>query len=824
MPTQVQFRRGTTAQNQNFTGAAGEISIDTSKKTLVVHDGSTAGGFPLAPNTAFDVANAAFASANTVDISAPYDVANAAFGKANSANVLAYNTGIGANAYAVVVGDSANNYAGAMANAANAYAASLTPDLSPAFNKANDAYTRANTASGYANQAGTIANSAFLGANNSYTFGNTVYAAVNSVFGVANAAYAQANTLKTSANAYADVVGTSANNYAGLMANAANAYAASLTPDLSPAYNVANAAFNKANSANVLAYNTGIGANAYATVVGTSGNAYATVVGTSANAYSNATFVKLTASSQTITGDLSITGNLTFLGNATSIVTSELKVGDSLIYLAANNYSGTDLLDIGFIANYGNTTGQNVHTGLVRDATNKQYYLFQGYDVEPANNTFVPGTNNMVNAVLVADINTSNLTLGAANAIVWIKSSYDNSNSAYDKVNTVATSVNAYANVVGTAGNAYAVVVGTSGNAYATAVGTAGNAYAVSVGTSGNNYAASVGTSSNNYAGVMSNSVNSYTSATYSTLTQFGSVFGVANGAFNAANGKVSSVTGTAGQIFVSGTTAPTLNLITTGVSATTYGGATQIPVITVDAYGRLTSASNVAVNGMDYTFTNTKVYSVSSNSTTRVWANTVTDGAGLKSVYIDLSTSGVTATTYGGATQIPVLTVDAYGRITGASNVSVSGMDYAYVNTSTAASNTYAASVGTSTNNYTSATYATKASPTFTGTVTMNANISNQTLTDGVTISWDVSLGQVATVTLGGNRTVAAPTNLKIGTYILHVIQDATGSRTLTWNAVFKWPAGVAPTLTTTANARDVFSFISDGTNLYGTYVPDVK
>ena len=96
--------------------------------------------------------------------------------------------------------------------------------------------------------------------------------------------------------------------------------------------------------------------------------------------------------------------------------------------------------------------------------------------------------------------------------------------------------------------------------------------------------------------------------------------------------------------------------------------------------------------------------------------------------------------------------------------------------------------------------------------------------MTDGATINWDVSLGSVATVTLGGNRVVAAPTNLKIGTYILHVIQDGTGGRTVTWNSVFKWPAGIAPVLTTTGNRRDLFSFVCDGTNLYGSYLPDVR
>ena len=47
MPTQVQFRRGTTSQNNSFTGATGEISIDTTLKVLRVHDGSTAGGKAL---------------------------------------------------------------------------------------------------------------------------------------------------------------------------------------------------------------------------------------------------------------------------------------------------------------------------------------------------------------------------------------------------------------------------------------------------------------------------------------------------------------------------------------------------------------------------------------------------------------------------------------------------------------------------------------------------------------------------------------------------------------------------------------------------------
>lgn len=47
MSTQVQFRRGTTAETSSFIGALGEVTVDTTQKICVVHDGTTNGGFPL---------------------------------------------------------------------------------------------------------------------------------------------------------------------------------------------------------------------------------------------------------------------------------------------------------------------------------------------------------------------------------------------------------------------------------------------------------------------------------------------------------------------------------------------------------------------------------------------------------------------------------------------------------------------------------------------------------------------------------------------------------------------------------------------------------
>ena len=88
-------------------------------------------------------------------------------------------------------------------------------------------------------------------------------------------------------------------------------------------------------------------------------------------------------------------------------------------------------------------------------------------------------------------------------------------------------------------------------------------------------------------------------------------------------------------------------------------------------------------------------------------------------------------------------------------------------------------------------------------------------TLTDQATIAWDVIASPVAKVTLGANRTIAAPsgTSPAAGQFVaLTVIQDGTGSRTLTWNATYEFKDDTAPTLTTTAAKGDLFVFKYNG------------
>lgn len=82
-------------------------------------------------------------------------------------------------------------------------------------------------------------------------------------------------------------------------------------------------------------------------------------------------------------------------------------------------------------------------------------------------------------------------------------------------------------------------------------------------------------------------------------------------------------------------------------------------------------------------------------------------------------------------------------------------------------------------------------------------------TLTDAATITIDAQTGDDFRVTLGGNRTLAAPTNPSDGQHLtLLVTQDATGSRTLTWNAAFVFGT-ITNALTTTASRRDLFEFV---------------
>jgi hypothetical protein len=98
--------------------------------------------------------------------------------------------------------------------------------------------------------------------------------------------------------------------------------------------------------------------------------------------------------------------------------------------------------------------------------------------------------------------------------------------------------------------------------------------------------------------------------------------------------------------------------------------------------------------------------------------------------------------------------------------------------------------------------------------------------LTDGATITPDFAVANNFSVTLGGSRTLANPTNLTVGqSGVIKVTQDATGSRTLAYGANWDFAGGTAPTLTTTANAVDILAYYVDGaSNITTRFIGDRK
>ena len=98
--------------------------------------------------------------------------------------------------------------------------------------------------------------------------------------------------------------------------------------------------------------------------------------------------------------------------------------------------------------------------------------------------------------------------------------------------------------------------------------------------------------------------------------------------------------------------------------------------------------------------------------------------------------------------------------------------------------------------------------------------------LTDGANISVDFNAGQNFAVQLAGNRTIDNPTNCVPGqTGSIFIIQDGTGSRTLSYGTNYKFPGGTAPTLSTGASACDRIDYITfTSTNVHAVATLNVS
>jgi microcystin-dependent protein len=162
MATALQLRRGTTAQNNAFTGAAGELSYDTQTEALIVHDGSTAGGFEIMPSGSIIAFGGAAAPDAGWLLCAGADINRTTYARLFAVIGTAYGTGDGSSTFGlpdlrdrVLLGKGTNN--GTVGTETGSAAASSV--ITNATNTTGTG-TSGSTTAGRTNTTGTFATSA----------------------------------------------------------------------------------------------------------------------------------------------------------------------------------------------------------------------------------------------------------------------------------------------------------------------------------------------------------------------------------------------------------------------------------------------------------------------------------------------------------------------------------------------------------------------------------------------------------------------------------------------------------------------------------------
>ncbi len=358
MPTQVQFRRGTTTQNESFTGAVGELSVDTTLDTIRVHDGSTAGGIRLAKYSEIQsgditavvagtgLSGGATSGSATVNLS---HLGLESLSDPNDDQIIFWDDSAGATAFldlgtglsisgtTISVGtlnqDTTGNAATATAleTARTIHGVSFDGtaniDLSEVVQDTVGAMFSSNTETGitvsYEDGDGTI--DLVVGTLNQDTTGNA----------------ATATALETARNIGGVSFDGSANinlpgvNTSGTQDTSGNAATATA---LATARTINGVSFD--GTANVTTLTAGTGVSVSGTAVS---------IGQAVATSSNVTFADLAA-----TGNVTITGNLDVNGTTTTLDTTNSTIADRLIELGTGT-SGTPANDMGIVLERGSS-------------------------------------------------------------------------------------------------------------------------------------------------------------------------------------------------------------------------------------------------------------------------------------------------------------------------------------------------------------------------------------------------------------------------------------------------------------------------------------
>ena len=253
--------------------------------------------------------------------------------------------------------------------------------------------------------------------------------------------------------------------------------------------------------------------------------------------------------------------------------------------------------------------------------------------------------------------------------------------------------------------------------------------------------------------------------------------------------------------------TVTSVSIVTANGISGSVATATTTPAITL-TLGAITPTSvngpTISATTGTLTITSAKTFSVTNTLTL-----SGTDGSTL-----NIGTGGTLGSNaYTSTAYAPLASPTFTGTVTIPTPFTIGAVSM----TTTATRLNYLTSAGGTTGT-TSSNIVFSASPTFTGKASFAATSGTHTNdTDGTTVTFDMNVSNYHRVTLGGNRTLAVSNTTAGQAFTILLKQDTTGSRTVTWFSGILWPGGTVPTLTTTANKTDVFTFYFDGTNYFG-------
>ena len=781
MPTQVQFRRGTTAQNNNFTGAAGELSVNTSNSSIRVHDGSTAGGFELAN---MNRSLRQFASTTSDELrsvlSDETGTGNAVFSLSPTIQSPTVETSI-------VAGNTTFNLVNTTATTVNFAGAATTLEIGAATGLTNinnnlevdgdiqidggdltfntSTANIVNATSTTVNFAGAATTLSIGAVSGTTTVNNNLTVASNSLAsnGIVTNSFT-AGTLQTSGN----VNGNNGNFVTALSAGTLQS-----TGNINAAAGLTTGNFTAANlltSGNLDAAAALVSGNFNATgnINGTDGRFSTALTAATLQASGNVnaaagriagnfsttgvlsvsdttaatglnTGAAIISGGASIGGNLYVGGNLFISGTTTTLNSNVTILDDPILYLADNSTS--DVLDIGLVGTFNNGTQQ--HGGFVRDATDGVWKIFSNVVPEPNINGTVDFTSATYDAVRMGALTA---TSGTFSSTISATSSNVNASSALFTGSVTGGTLQTTGNVNGNNGN------------FSTALS------AATLQSTGNLNAA---------AGLISGNFN-------------------ATGAVNAASMRVGS-----SGLTLLGATSGTIALQPTSTAGTTTITlpATTGTVVTTGDTGSVTSTMiadgtivNADINASAAIAVSKLAASTISGITLGNNLNGLTAGTGLSGTAYNgsaaqtwtLATSGVTASTYGGAGTVPVYTVDTYGRLTSASNVAIAGSLTGITGVGTISTGTWQGSSISTTYTDAKLTSVSATSPIATSASTGAITLSHAS--SGVTAATYGSAGIVPVYTVNATGHITSASNVTIGGSLTGITGVGTIT-TGTWN-----------------------------------------